>query len=105
MSVRFTLYLPEQEPRQVFPKEPYSAALLTGTVDENGPVVKLLGCAAALIDVLANGSGFVVFTVFDHEGPANITAMRAVSDLTGVRFSPDEDDEILRGPVLVVRAD
>lgn len=101
--MRFTLYLPEQEPQRVFPAKPYSADLLTGVVAENGPVTKLLGCPASLVDVLANGPTYVVFTIFDHEGKANPEAMRAVSNLTGMRFSIDEADEVLSGPVLVVQ--
>ena len=66
-------------------------------------VAALLGCVPGLIDVLASGEGYVVYSVFDSEGPANPTATLAVAELTGSSFDVADEDELLRGPVLIVQ--
>ena len=89
--MKTTLYPPGTEPQ----------ALPLGTANPG----QLLDCAPELVDILANGPGYVIYTVFDHEGPKNLEAMRVVAELTGTPFSPEDDDEVLRGPVLVVLTD
>lgn len=57
-----------------------------------------------LVDVLAVGADYVVWTVFDFEqGPANLAAMEEVSQLTGIAFAPQDEATEIRGPVLVLR--
>ena len=62
----------------------------------------LLGCAPNLVDVLANRPVYVVYTVFDCDDEANPTAMQAVAELTGISFDATNEDELLRGAVLIV---
>ena len=61
----------------------------------------LLGCRPELVDVLASGPAYVVFTVFDCDGGINQTAMSAAA-VSGVRFDIADEDQVLRGPVLVL---
>ncbi|RAK62409.1 hypothetical protein DLM85_23690 [Hymenobacter edaphi] len=56
------------------------------------------------MDVQANGPGYMVYTVFDCEGEINPAAMKAVGELVGLTFNIEDEDEVLRGPVLVVLA-
>ncbi|GAB3879718.1 hypothetical protein GCM10028824_43650 [Hymenobacter segetis] len=64
----------------------------------------LLRCSPKLVDVLANGPGYIVYSVFDCEDEINPAAMEVVGKLTGQSFDIENEDEILRGPVLVVLA-
>jgi hypothetical protein len=77
--------------------------IISGFASVPGQVPALLGCVPALVDVLATGHDYVVYSVFDSEGAVNISAMDAVSKLTGMSLNPDDEDMLLRGPVLVVR--
>lgn len=70
-------------------------------VSEQVPV--LMGCAPALVDVLACGPRYVAYSVFDCEGPVNEAAMAAVVAVSGAEFDPKDEDAVLCGPVLVVR--
>ncbi|WP_165822280.1 hypothetical protein [Hymenobacter edaphi] len=67
-------------------------------------VPALLHCHPRLVDVQANGPGYMVYTVFDCEGEINPAAMKAVGELVGLTFNIEDEDEVLRGPVLVVLA-
>lgn len=103
--MKITLYDPSQAAQMPVLETLPLAGPPTGSLSRLRPAAELLDCAPKLVDVLAEGPGYTVFTVFDHEGPINMVAMRVVADLTGVAFSPDDDDEVLRGPVLVVLRD
>jgi hypothetical protein len=99
-----TLYLPGQAPQTV----PTTGLTLpdpsSGYAHPTPAVATLLGCRAEALDVLAAGSDYVVWTVFDfEEGPANLAAMAEVSRLTGTVFEPEDEATELRGPVLVLR--
>ncbi|WP_223653152.1 hypothetical protein [Hymenobacter psoromatis] len=97
-----TLYLPQQPPQAV-PVEGLSMpdpATGFARVPERVPV--LLDCAPELVDVLASGPGYVAYSVFDCEGPANPAAMVAVAAVSGVAFDSEDEDTVLRGAVLVV---
>jgi hypothetical protein len=74
----------------------------TGFVQIPHVVSELLGCALGLVDVLASGPDYVAYSVFDCEGKANPTAMAAVAKVSGVSFDFDDEDALLRGPVLIV---
>jgi hypothetical protein len=67
-------------------------------------VPDLLRCSPGLVDVLANGPGYIVYSVFDCEDEINPAAMEVVGKLVGHAFDAGNEDEILRGPVLVVLA-
>lgn len=92
------LYLPQQPPQAV------STEGLHWSNNVIGPVSLLLGCTPNLVDVLANGPGYAAYSVFDYEGGViNLEAMRAVSAITGILFDEDDEESILRGPVLLVQ--
>jgi len=60
-------------------------------------------CIPGLVDVLVSSPDYVAYSIFDCEGLANDAAMAALTQLTGVKFGDDED-EILRGTVLLIEA-
>ena len=99
-----TLFLPQQQPLAVSvdglalpdPKSGFAA------VTER--IAELLGCAPDLVDVLASGADYVAYSVFDCEGPVNQAGMAAVAEVSGVAFEADDEDAVLRGPVLIVSA-
>ena len=95
-----TLYIPGQSSETI--DELDSPEIVNGFTNVPNQVPALLDCLPDLVDILASGRGYVVYSVFDSEGEANDNAMEAVSTLTGIQFSPDDDDTLLRGPVLVV---
>lgn len=96
------LYLPGESPR------PVSAAGFT-LPDANGyarvpaEAASLLGCAPGLVDVLDSGANYVVYTIFDSEDTANLGATQAAAALASTSFDTEDEDELLRGPVLIVR--
>ena len=96
-----TLYLPQHPPQAVV-----AEWLGVPTCFEQVPeqVATLLGCASALVDVLASGPGYVAYSVFDSEGEVNPTAMATVAAVSGVAFDAEDEDAVLRGAVLVVQA-
>ena len=97
-----TLYLPQQPPLEV-PGDGLSMPNpATGLVGVPEQVPALLDCAPELVDVLASGPGYVVYSVFDCEGPVNREAMVAVAQIAGVAFDTEDEDAVLCGPVLVV---
>jgi hypothetical protein len=67
-------------------------------------VSAVLGCVPELVDVLATGPDYVAFSIFDSEDSVNLPAMAAMSDVSGSAFSEDDEDTVLRGPILVVKA-
>lgn len=75
----------------------------TGFVRVPDQVPGLLGCAPGLVDVLASGPEYAAYSVFDSEGEANPAAMAAVAEVSGQAFDAADDDQVLMGPVLIVR--
>jgi hypothetical protein len=100
--VTVTLYLPGQQPTTES-AEGFSALRTIPFAEVPLQVAVLLGCVPNLVDVLANGEGYVVYTVFDSEEPANLGATQAAAELTGIEFDIENEDDLLRGPVLIVR--
>jgi len=96
-----TLYQPGQQPQVVgaggFIIHPESGEI----VQNAARAAELLGCVIGSVDVLACGSGYLIYSVFDYEGDVNADAMTAFSKITGVVLS-SADDEVLQGPILVV---
>jgi len=100
--MRALLYQPGQPPQPVSVAGFVLPTETTGFVDEASRVATVLDCAPGLVDVLASGRDYVAFSIFDHEGEPNPDAMKVLSDLTGTAFDVNEDDELLRGPILFV---
>lgn len=65
-------------------------------------VPALLNCSRELVDVLAAGKDYVAYSVFDCEEGINPAAMQVLANLTGLPFDIENEDEALRGPVLVI---
>ncbi len=100
--MKTTLYLPNQAPVNVAADGLRLADEATGLASVSARVGELLGCAVQLVDVLASGPDYVVYSVFDHEGEINKGAMQAAASLTGIEFDLADEDAVLRGPLLVV---
>lgn len=100
-----TLYDPNQLPANIATDGLGLADFIKGYIHGGGIVAKLLRTAPELVDILASGPGYMVFSVFDHAGEANPAAMRVVASLTGMELDPDNEDEVLRGPILVIQRD
>jgi len=100
-----TLYQPAAAPQPVSDQglwTPQAALTFSGLSDL---VPGLLHCAPELVDVLASGQGYIVYSIFDCEGEINLEAMAAVGAVTDMSFDIENEDEVLRGPVLVVLAE
>jgi hypothetical protein len=65
-------------------------------------IATILRCSPKLVDVLATGANYTVFSVFDHDGATNVEAMDKLTQVTGYEFDISDDDHIIRGPVLLV---
>ncbi|ALW86347.1 hypothetical protein AUC43_15390 [Hymenobacter sedentarius] len=90
-----SLYKPTEEPLLLTPTQ-FSADIHCNGQLPVDRVAELLGCAKLLVDVLASGPDYVMYSVFDCEGEINPIAMEVFEALTG---EPCEDDP-LRGPIL-----
>lgn len=99
-----TLYLPKQSPKTIPAQGLVLPDAATGLVGVPAAASALLDCDPNLVDVLASGPAYVVYSVFDCEEDVNVTAMEAVAMVSGVDFDLDDEDSVLRGPVLVVTA-
>ncbi|GAB3639316.1 hypothetical protein GCM10027422_49070 [Hymenobacter arcticus] len=100
--MRALLYQPSQLPKPVSAAGFTLPDEITGFVSGADGAAAMLDCAPSLVDVLASGRDYVAFSVFDHEGEPNLEAMRVLSDLIGTAFDEANDDELLRGPILLV---
>jgi hypothetical protein len=98
-----TLYLPQQPPQKVSAEGLSLPDASTGFARVPEQVPALLGCALGLVDVLASGPGYVVYSVFDCEGEVNYAAMAAVAEVSGVAFDVEDEHVVLCGAVLMVR--
>ena len=102
--MKATLYLPSQPPQDISTEGLSLPDFKTGFAHAPQRVSKLLGCTQGLVDVLATGTGYVVYSVFDFEGEVNEDAMKAVAELTGTAFDLADEDAVLCGPLLVVES-
>jgi hypothetical protein len=96
------LYLPRQQPLAVSNEGLCLPGVDTDYVIIPDEVPPLLGCVPGLVDILACGTQYVAYSIFDSEGDVNLAAMEAVAKVSGIEFNPNDDDEVLRGPVMVV---
>jgi hypothetical protein len=101
--MKATLYQPNLQPQAVSPEGLVLPDESTGFAIVPAIVATLLDCASELVDVLACGASYVVYTVFDSEEEANLVATQAVATLTGIDFDITDEDELLRGPVLIIK--
>ena len=90
-----SLYEPAEEPLLLTPNEFSRDIHVNGKLPVER-VAELLSCAKFLVDVLASGPDYVLYSVFDCEGELNPIAMEVFTALTG---EPCDDDP-LRGPIL-----
>lgn len=72
-------------------------------IQNQNQAAEFLGCMPGLVDVLASGQGYLIYSIFDHNGAANYSAMAAFTALTGIAINVSDEDEVLRGPVLVIQ--
>lgn len=96
------LFLPQQQPRVVNVEGLPLPDAETGLVSVPEQVPILLGCPPGLVDILASGHDYITYSIFDCEGDINLAAMDAVAKVSGVSFDANEEDEVLRGPVLMM---
>jgi hypothetical protein len=96
-----TLYLAGESP--VIVGKLKNPEIINGFANVPDQVPTLLSCLPDLVDVLAIGPDYVVYSVFDSDGGVNTSAMDVVSALTGIYFNPDDEDMLLCGPILVVK--
>lgn len=94
------LYLPQQLPQTI---EPDGLSVQVGFAQVLERVAVLLDCTPELVDVLASGPEYVAYSIFDSEGEVNLSAMVAVTEISGVAFEAEDEDAVLRGAVLIVR--
>ena len=90
-----SLYKPMEEPMLFTPAEFSDCINIKGMLPVER-VAGLLGCAPNMVDVLATGNDYAMYSVFDCEGDVNPIAMEVFTALTGVPC----DNEPLRGPIL-----
>jgi hypothetical protein len=98
-----TLYVPNQ-PLQLVATNGLSLPTTAVYASVSDAVAEHLGCANNLVDVLACGPGYVAYSIFDYEGDINHPAMVALSNIAGYPFNAGDEEQALRGPVLVVMA-
>ena len=100
--ISVTLYQPLHAPQLVLAEKLSFSDPATGFARIPEQVSAMLGCAPGLVDVLASSTHYVAYSVFDCEGEINQAAMEAVGELVGQAFDIENEDETLRGPVLVI---
>lgn len=98
-----TLYVPNQ-PLQLVATNGLSLPTTAGYAFVSEEVARYLDCTRSLVDVLACGPGYVAYSVFDFEGDINQPAMIALSTIAGHLFDTEDEEQQLRGPVLVIAA-
>ena len=102
--MNITLYKPPEAPQQMLPFE-NAESLVKGSNLPMERIAELMGCGSGMIDVQASGPNYVIYTIFDYDGPVNLLGMAEVARLSGVPLDPEEEDEQLCGPILVVTLD
>jgi hypothetical protein len=103
--IKATLYVPQQPPREISADELglQSEMLDLQRIPIPRQVSVLLECAPGLVDVLDDGLNYVAYSVFDHEGHINTAAMDAVGALSPGVYDIEDEDALLRGPILLIK--
>ena len=96
--VTITLYRPMELPIDI-PVIDFTEDLVYGKTLPVERIATLLGCVPWQVDILATDEHFVMYSVFDCEGPENPTANAVFLELTTI----DIEDDALRGSILVIR--
>jgi hypothetical protein len=98
-----TLYIPGHSP-QVVPVDGLRLPdATTGYAYVTEREAELLGCARGLVDVMDCSPDYVAYTIFDYEGDdVNLAATQALSRVSTHDFDLNDEEEHLRGPVLLV---
>ena len=102
--LKATLYLPGHAPQIQLLEDSPAPGSSFESVRMPAEVPALLRCAPQFVDVLASGHDYVVYSIFDAEGEINLEAMEVTAKLSGVTFDVANEDEILRGLIVVVSA-
>jgi hypothetical protein len=65
-------------------------------------VAEQLKCRPSLVDLLAMGHGFALFSVFDALGQPNELAMQEFTRRTGMQLDPKDGVDMILGPVVML---
>ena len=95
------LYKPGEEPIAVSTEGLTTPGNGVRFATVSAKVPQLLECHESLVDVLACGEGYAVYSIFDNELEPNPGAMSALDEITG-ELSTEDEDNLLRGPILFV---
>lgn len=82
--MKAALFLPNYSPRSVELAEPRLPDPVADPVRITDQVAALLGCPQDMVDVLASGTGYTAYSIFDYdEGDTNLEAMRLLTNKWG----------------------
>jgi hypothetical protein len=101
-----TLYHPSQGPVAVSVEGLCLPDSHTGLVPESSVAVAatILGCPLQLVDILACGTKYVAYSIFDCEaGQPNRLAKEVISLIAGSSFNSEDEDAELYGAILIVQ--
>jgi hypothetical protein len=96
-----TLYIPNKIPQVLSPNN-FPPLDATGLAQIPDLVSKEFGCEPNLIDVLDTGPGYVAYSICDCEGELNQSAMQALMAISRYPYDPEDIDQQLRGPILII---
>jgi hypothetical protein len=95
-----TLYCPNQEPKPIL-RHNFTLPSPGGYAKVTAEEAEFLGCRLEEVDILVTGPKYTVYSVFDSTDEINLTAMAALKELVlDTLFF--EEDEVLRGNILIV---
>lgn len=95
------LYTPNEPPQGLSP-DGFLLPNLSGFAHVTARVAEELNCSLGLVDVLDTGPGYVAYSIFDCEDEPNDTAMQALTAISRHPYDPENEDDQLRGRILVV---
>ena len=58
-----------------------------------------------MVDVLDSGPNYVAYSIFDSEEECNQAATVALAVASGHSYDAEAEDQLLRGPILLVTSD
>ncbi|MDO7851369.1 hypothetical protein [Hymenobacter convexus] len=102
MTTIANLYRPGQPPQPI-PAEQFALPDASGRAQVTQAVADALGCHVSLLDVLASGPGYVAYSIFDCEGDVNAAVIPLLKAVTKTEWGNENEDEVLRGNILVIR--